>query len=220
MVRIHPPPPSHVVAGRPTSQSTGRFRAGPTHLQVPQLAQRQQPCNATVASGAHVRQRRRTISLHDACFGSPQLMFRAFRENPSPWRPHSGCRVGVCAPSASFATLALNGSEKFDAFALRCRGLCPPWPERKALPGCRAQFGRSRARETTEIGAGQGVACSASDCLSSGEPASGRKSDLDEFDGSNPFLAIRVNGAFVARIHRFLWMPSCAGCIIRLPAES
>ena len=99
------------------------------------------------------------------------------------------------------------------------RGLCPPWPEWKALYGCCAQFARTPARssgrsrkaheksatvaalasgtgfqlfrrscagEVPEIGTGQGLACPASDCLAIGEPASGRKSDLYEFDGSNP----------------------------------
>ena len=98
-------------------RSYGRI-PGQTHQKVPQIAQRQQSCNAEVASGANVRKRRRRISLHGACIGSPKLMFRAFREVPTPWRPHSGCRVGVCASFASLATLALNGSENFDAFAL------------------------------------------------------------------------------------------------------
>ena len=101
----------------------------------------------------------------------------------------------------------------------RSRGLCPSWPEWKALHGCCAQFARTPARssgrsrkahekpatvaalvpgtgcqlfrrscagEVSEIGTGQGLACPASDCLAIGEPASGRKSDLYEFDGSNP----------------------------------
>ena len=108
-----------IVAGYPSrNQGMAALFPGQTHLQVPQIAQRQQPCNAKVASGANVRKLQRTLSLHDACLGSPKLMFRAFRENPSPWRPHSGSRAVVCAPFASFATLALNGSENFDAFAL------------------------------------------------------------------------------------------------------
>ena len=45
-----------------------------------------------------------------------------FEENRRRGGPILAFRVGVCVPFASIATLALNGSEDFDAFALKWAG--------------------------------------------------------------------------------------------------